>query len=80
MLQYILDKYGENGQNILTDKQKRLLPHYIEAYNLNQQFLDPNGEFHIIHRLVHEAGVYVKGLLAETSQAKPNARQKAKCF
>jgi hypothetical protein len=76
MLQYILDKYAENGEDILTDKQKRLLPHYIEAYNLNQKFLDPNGEFHIIHRLVHEAGSYVRNQNTLISKSK----HKAGCF
>ncbi|MGH7890047.1 MAG: hypothetical protein ACRENF_05810, partial [Thermodesulfobacteriota bacterium] len=62
-MQYILNHYGDAGKNILDDKQKRLLPLYIEAHLLNQKFRDPDGEFHMIHRLVHEA--------AEKTQNRP---------
>ncbi len=58
-MQYILNHYGNAGKNILDDKQKRLLPFYIEARLLNQKFR-PDGEFHVIHRLVDEAAEKIK--------------------
>lgn len=57
MLKYILEKYGKQGRNILSQKEENLLPLYIEGWLLNQNFTDPNGEFHTILRLVHEAGI-----------------------
>lgn len=62
LLQYILDKYD----SILTPKQRKLLPNYIEAYLLNLQFQselngDPYNEFHNIHQFVREAGSLILG-------------------
>ncbi|HQZ88220.1 MAG TPA: hypothetical protein PLV31_04180 [Gammaproteobacteria bacterium] len=56
MLEYILNKYGKKGKNILSPKEENLLLFYIEGYLLNQNFIDPKGEFHTILQLVHEAG------------------------
>ncbi|HXH55229.1 MAG TPA: hypothetical protein VNK03_05760 [Gammaproteobacteria bacterium] len=56
MLKYILKKYGKQGENILSQREENLLPFYIEGYLLKQNFTDPNGEFHTILQLVHEAG------------------------
>ena len=56
MLKYILEKYGKQGENILSQREENLLPLYIEGYLLKQNFTDPNGEFHTILQLVHEAG------------------------
>jgi hypothetical protein len=56
MLKYIVDRYGERGENILSSKEENLLPLYIEGYLLKQNFTDPQGEFHTILQLVREAG------------------------
>lgn len=56
MLKYIVDKYGEHGENILSPREGNLLPLYIEGYLLKQNFTDPQGEFHTILQLVREAG------------------------
>ncbi len=56
MLKHIVNKYGEYGENILSRREKNLLPLYIEGYLLKQNFTDPQGEFHTILQLVREAG------------------------
>jgi hypothetical protein len=56
MLKYIVDKYGNHGENILSPREENLLPLYIEGYLLKQNFTDPQGEFHTILQLVREAG------------------------
>lgn len=57
MLDYIVEIYGEKGQNILLETEEKLLPHYIDGYLLKQQLVDnEDGKFHKILSLVHEAG------------------------
>ncbi len=56
MLNYIVDKYGQHGEDILSPKEENLLPLYIEGYLLKQNFTDPQGKFHTILQLVREAG------------------------